>query len=140
MVDVTPHTVFLRDGCILPAGSDLRLAVFCAGWNEAAGTLVRDLDFGIRGAGWHFMWIADSYSSRAIGRASEATLHRALVRALDEVRKRFNSAELGLMQVKSFLGLKMAKVTIHARHIQKQTSLDYAEDSLLRQIAAPKRS
>lgn len=134
------HTVFLRDSCILPADSDLRLEPFSVGWKVAAGTLVTQLDFGIRGAGWHFMWIAGSHSSWAIGRAPDTATHRALVRVLEDVRKRFNSAELGAVQVTSFLGFNMAKVTVHARHIQKQTSLDRAEENRLQQLAAAKLS
>lgn len=139
-MSVTLHTVFLREGCILPPASDLRLEPFCIGWNEASGTLVNQLDFGVRGAGWHFMWIAGSHSSWAIGRAREATMHRAMMRALDEVRGRFNAAELGSMQVTRFLGFHRAKVTIHARHIQKQTSLDRADGGRFHQFAALKLS
>jgi hypothetical protein len=130
------HTVFLRDGCILPAHSDICQIPFCNGWTEASGTLVTQLDFGIRGAGWHFMWIAGSHSSRGMGRTRDAAINRALVRALDEVKVRFNAAELGWMQVISFLGFQIARVTLHARHIQQQTSLDSADESRLQQLPA----
>jgi hypothetical protein len=130
------HTVFLREGCTLPEQSDLRQVPFCTGWTEANGTLVTQLDFGIRGAGWHFMWIAGSHSSRGLGRTQEAAVHKALVRALGDVRQRFNAAELGSIQVSSFLGFQMAKVTVYARHIQKETSLDRAERGLLQQLPA----
>ena len=131
------HTVFLREGCILPERSGLHQVPFCEGWTEADGALVSELDFGIRGAGWHFMWIAGSHSSRGLGITLETAIHRALVGALDEVRGRFNAAELGAMHVRSFLGLKIAKVTLHARHIQKQTSLDCSEESRrLQQLSA----
>jgi hypothetical protein len=128
------HTVFLREGCALPERSDLHQIPFCDGWTEANGTLVTDLDFGIRGAGWHFMWIADSYSSRGLGRTQETATHTALVRALEDVKERFNAAELGSMQVTSFLGFKMARVTVHARHIQKQASLDRVEERRLQEL------
>lgn len=130
------HTVFLREGCALPEQSDLCQVPFCTGWTEANGTLVTQLDFGIRGAGWHFMWIAGSHSSRGLGRTEEVAVHKALVRALGGVRERFNAAELGSIQVSSFLGFQMAKVTVYARHIQKETSLDRAEQSRLQQLPA----
>lgn len=130
------HTVFLRDGCILPAGSGLRQEPFCTGWKEAAGTLVTQLDFGIRGAGWHFMWIAGSHSSRCIGRTPESATHRALVRALADVRERFNAAELGSIKITSWLGFYWANVTLHARHIQRQASLDRVEEGHLQELPA----
>ncbi len=130
------HTVFLRVGCILPDRSDLHLEPFCDGWTEASGTLVTELDFGIRGAGWHFMWIAGSHSARGLARSPDAAIHRALVRALAGVKERFNAAEFGSIQTASFLGFHSAKVTLHTRHIQKQASLDRVEDRRLRELTA----
>ena len=130
------HTVFLRDGCTLPSDSDLCLERFCIGWKRAAGTLVTQLDFGVRGAGWHFMWIAGSHSSRAIGRAPEAALHRALVRALSQVPAQFNASELGSFKIVSWPGFKVADVTLHARHIQKQASLERTEERRLNLLPA----
>jgi hypothetical protein len=133
---VKPHTVFLREGCVLPEQSDLRQIPFCDGWTEANGTLVTDLDFGIRGAGWHFMWIAGSHLSRGLGRTADAAIHRALVRGLTVVKERFNAAELGSIQTRSFLGFHWAKVTLHTRHIQKQASLDRNEKTRFRELPA----
>jgi|SRR5277367_677260 len=130
------HTVFLRQGCILPDQSDLCQIPFCEGWTEAKGTFVTELDFGIRGAGWHFMWIAGSHSARALGSTPDAAIHRALVRALTAVKERFNAAELDSMQIRSFLGLHWARVTLHTRHIQKQASLDRIEKPRLRELQA----
>jgi hypothetical protein len=130
------HSVFLREGCVLPEPSDLHQVPFCAGWTAANGTLVTQLDFGIRGAGWHFMWIAGSHSSRGVARTEEDAIHLALVRALTKVRERFNAAELGLLRVTNFLGFKVARVTIYSRNIQKQNSLESAEESHLQQLPA----
>jgi hypothetical protein len=131
---VKPHTVFLRTGCIVPDHFDLRQEPFSKGWAEVIGVLVSELDASIRNAGWHFMWIADSHSSRALGGARETAIHRALVRALKEVQGRFNAAELGSFQITNCLGLHIAKVTLHARQIQKQTSLDSDAEFRLQQV------
>lgn len=130
------HTVFLREGCILPDRFNLHQQPFCEGWAEAVGPLVTELDASIRDAGWHFMWIESSHSSRALGRTPESAIHRALVHALEAMKGRFNAAELGSLKVTACLGFQMAKVTLHARHIQKQTSLDRAEERRLRQLPA----
>lgn len=128
------HTVFLREGCTLPEQSDLCQVPFCEGWAETNGALVTQLDFGIRGAGWHFMWIAGSHSSQGLGRTAETATRRALIRALTEVGHGFNAAELGSLNITSFLGFQMAKVTVYTRHIQKEPSLDGAEASRLQQL------
>jgi hypothetical protein len=130
------HTVFLRNGCMLPSGVDLRQEPFSKGWAEAIGVLVSELDASIRNRGWHFMWITDSHSSRGLGRTPETAIHRALVRALREIEGHFNGAELDSIQITNCLGFQIAKVTLHTRHIQKQTSLDSAEERRLQQVLA----
>lgn len=131
-----PHTVFLRTGCILPDHLDLRQKPFSKGWAEVIGVPLSELDASIRNVGWHFMWIADSHSSRGFGTTPETALHQASVRALKEVRGRFNAAELGSLQITNCLGLHTAKVTFHARHIQKQASLDSDAEIRLQQVLA----
>jgi hypothetical protein len=131
---VKQHTVFLRNGCILPDRFDLSRESICRDWTTVIGVLVSELDASIRNVGWHFMWIADSHSSRGLGGTPEAALHRALVRALNGVRSRFNAAELGSFQTANCLGLHIAKVTLHARHVQKQTSLDSDAEIRLQQV------
>ena len=133
---MNPHRVFLREGCVLPQLSDLRQTAFCDGWTEASGTLVTQLDFGVRGAGWHFMWIAGSHSSRGTGGTQEIAVHTGLVRALGKIGRRFNAAELGSIEERSLWGFTMANVTIHARHIQMHTSLDCLEGRSIPQLQA----
>jgi hypothetical protein len=121
---VVTNTIFLRDGCILPNQFALRQEPFSKGWAAAMGTVASELDARIRSVGWHFMWLADSHSSQAVGRTAETAIHRALARALPAVRTRFNAAELDSVHVKSFAGLHIARVTVHARQIQRQASLN----------------
>jgi hypothetical protein len=130
------HTVFLRDGCILPDRFDLSRESFCKGWATAIGVLVSELDASIRNAGWHFMWIANSHSSRGLGTTTETAIHRALVRALKDVKGCFNAAELGSFRIIDCLGFQIVKVTLHTRHIQKQTSLYSAEEMRLQEVLA----
>ena len=128
------NTVLLRTGCILPDHLDLRQEPFSKGWAEVIGVLVSELDASIRNLGWHFMWITDSHSSRGLGRTPETAIHRASARALKGVRGRFNAAELGSFEVTNCLGLYIANVTLYARHIQKQASLDSDAEVRLQQV------
>jgi hypothetical protein len=118
------NMIFLRDGCILPSQLTLPQEPFSKGWAEAIGTVATELDTRIRSVGWHFMWLADSYSSQAFGRTAEAAIHRALARTLPAVRARFNAAELDSVDVRSFAGFHLARVTVNARQIQRQASLN----------------
>ncbi|MGB8028521.1 MAG: hypothetical protein WCF30_02560 [Terracidiphilus sp.] len=118
------NTVFLRDKCILPSQFDLLQVPFSKGWAEAIGTVASELDARIRSVGWHFMRLADSYSSQALGRTAETAIHRALARTLPAVRERFNAAELDCIHVTNFLGFRLARVTLQARQTQRQASLN----------------
>jgi hypothetical protein len=118
------NTIFLRDGSMLPSQVTLRQQPFSKGWAKAIETVATELDTAIRGVGWHFMWLADSYSSQALGGTAETAIHRALARTLPAVRGQFNAAELDSVHVTSFAGFHIARVTIHARHIQRQASLN----------------
>jgi hypothetical protein len=118
------NTVFLRDECILPSQFDLLQEPFCKGWAEAIGTVATELDATIRDAGWHFMWMVDSHASLALGRTAEAAIHRALARALPVVKGRFNAAELDSIHVTNFPGFRLARVSVQARQIQSQASLN----------------
>ena len=87
-------------------------------------TVATELDAAIRGVGWHFMWLADSYSSQAFGRTEEIAIHRALARTLPAVRGRFNAAELDSIHVTNLPGFRLARVSVQARQIQSQASLN----------------
>jgi hypothetical protein len=130
------HTVFLREECILPDRFDLRREAFCKGWAAVTEVLASELDASIRNVGWHFMWLTDPHSSRGLGGTAETAVNRALVRALKQVKGRFNAAELGSFQVTNCLGVQVAKVELESRHIQKHTSLDSAAESRLQQVLA----
>lgn len=133
---MTLHTVFLREDCTLPDRLDLGQEPFCEGWTSAVGVLAPELDARIRHAGWHFMWMTDSYSCRRMGKTSETAIHQALVSALKKVKRRFNAAELRSIQTMNCMGLRIANVTLDARQIQKHASLDSAVGSRLKEVLA----
>lgn len=118
------NTIFLRNDCILPGQFDLLQEPFSKGWAKAMEIVASEMDTGVRSFGWHFMWLTDSYSSRALGRTAETAIRRALAQTLSAVRARFNAAELNSVQVSSFAGLHFARVTVNARQIQRHASLN----------------
>ena len=128
---MTLHSIFLRNECILPNHLDLLIKPFREGWMHVEQIESRGFDARIRGARWHFMWVQESYSQRGVGRTEESATHRALVRATKSVGTRFNAAEFDSLHISRFPGFYIANVTMHARHIQQNTSMEMAAESYL---------
>lgn len=127
--------IYLRAGCTLPTGLNLRQVPFDNAWMFVENTAPATLDFAVRDAGWHFMWIESSCSRLGCGRTDEAATHRAITRALSQSPERFNAAELGNVRVSRYLGLRVAKATLHARHIQQNASLGLIDEFTSRTLA-----
>lgn len=121
---MTRHSVFLRTGCILPDGIGLLREPFGRRWAIVRDMVGATLDRKIRAAGWHFFWLHDPSSSLGFGRTAETAIRSALMRALEHVRGRFNAAELDSLHVAKYPGFRVAKVTLHTRHIQQNTGLE----------------
>jgi hypothetical protein len=131
---VKQHSIFLRTGCLLPDGLDLIQQGFDETWSSAGDTVASALDLRIRKAGWHFMWLEGTYSRHGFGRTAKSAISRAITLALNEVKDRFNAAELGSVRVSRYPGFQVAKVTIHARQVQQQASLSLVDEMSIRQF------
>ena len=88
-------------------------------------------DATIRSAHWHFMWVQESYFRRGVGSTEETAIQKALHGALSSVSSQFNAAEFDRFHVSRFPGFYIANVTMYARHIQENTSLEMAAESYL---------
>lgn len=127
--------IFLRAGCTLPDGLDLRQEPFCEMWMSVDDTSSTILDAKIRTAGWHFMWLADAYSCHGFGSTEASAVTKAITRALGQVKGRFNAAELESIKVSKYPGVQIAKITLHARQIQQQAYLSLIDEITLRRLA-----
>ena len=131
-----PHSVFLRRECILPEQlNPIRKAVG-DNWNQVEELSAPVFDTMIRQAGWHFMWMQGPCSRRGIAFTKEVATLRALAHSLRGIRRRFNAAELDSVQVTKLLGFHIARVTLHPRQIQRQTSLESNDKLPLRPAPA----
>ena len=130
------HSIFLRTGCLLPEGIDLAQEEFNNAWSSAGDTTASALDLRIRNAGWHFMWLVGTYSRLGFGRTAKTAISKAITLALNEVKARFNAAELGSVSVSRYPGFQIARVTIHTRQIQQQSSLGLVDEMSIRQFPA----
>ncbi len=120
---VRPPTIFLRVECALPAGLHLKQKPFDGAWMSVENAAPAQLDLAVRDTGWHFMWIESACTRFGWGLSDEAAITRAITRALAKTLARFNAAELGMVRVSRYFGLRIAKVTVHTRQIQSSASL-----------------
>ena len=127
--------MFLRVGCTLPDGLDLKQAQFGSSWMSVGNTVDTALDAAVRKAGWHFMWIVDACSRFGFGRTGASAAKRAITRALEQTQARFNAAELGAIQISQFPGFQVARATLLTRHIQEQASLGLIDEMIFRRPA-----
>jgi len=132
---VKSHSVFLRNGCVLPNRLDPLSEPVGDHWARVEELDALIFDTMIRQAGWHFMWIQNSCARRGVGIIRQNAIDRALIRALGSVAGRFNAAELGLLRVSRYLGFRVAKATLHTRHIQERASLGLIDELTIRQLA-----
>lgn len=115
-------TVFLRKRCALPEGMSLELTNVDQAWNSVAMS-GWDLSNGIESHGWHCMWLATAFSRVSLGRTAETATTKVVKAGLDALSTSFNAAEIESLRVASYRGFSVARVTIHARHIQQGSSL-----------------
>ena len=120
---MTPHSMFLREGSVLPSGFDLSQEKFIENWMSIGDTTAFALDIKVRKAGWHFFWLQDVLNSSAAGRSEASARDDAIARSLKKVKEPFNAAELELITIKHYLGFWVANVMLITRHIQVGTTI-----------------
>jgi len=134
---VKPHSVFLRNKCILPSPLDPLSEPVGEHWERLEEINAPVLETMIRQKGWHFMPVDNLRTRKGFGLTEEAAVRRALLRTLNRVAGRFNAAELVAVQTGKYPGFYMAKVTLQPRQIQQYTWLEIAGD--WQQLPAPAR-
>ena len=123
-----PHSVFLREGCVLPDRLDPLREPCGEHWNLLKEITAPIFDTMVRQTGWHFLWVHSPCTRKGFGMTREAATRRALSRALKGVARRFNASELIDVEASRFSGLHSANVTLQPRQIQQYTWLEIAEE------------
>jgi len=129
--------MFLRTECMLPHGLDLVQEQFCETWMSIEDTTSSVLDERVRNTGWHFMSLVGVCSGSGVGRTATSAIEKAIAGALKRIQGRFNAAELDSIKVSKYPGFQVARITLHARHIQQHASLGLVDEMTIRQLAAP---
>ena len=52
------------------------------------------------------MWLEDAYARFGIGRTATSAIDKAIARALEGIKDRFNAAELNSISVSKYLGFR----------------------------------
>jgi hypothetical protein len=125
---VNPHSVFLRNGCILPDRLDPVRDPVCENWSVVAEITSPVLDTMIRRMGWHFLSVLRPFRRRGFGAKEADATRRALAGALKSVARQYNAADLVSVQARRYPGFYVAVVILQPRQIQQFTSLEIAAD------------
>ena len=112
-------SVYLRKECQLPPNIDLQQNSVDEEWNAVAGITGWDLNDRVLQEGWHCIWVSGQYSRVGVGRSPEAASSKAVLATLNAVSASWNAAEIDSISIASYMAFSVARVTIHARHIQK---------------------
>lgn len=129
---MSPRSLFLRLGTVLPKGCSVFGKTVCDGWMSVDSENTGEVDARVRAVGWHFMWLTLVSSRAGIGLTSNTAISKAKVTALHDLQLRFNAAELISVRVSHYLGLYVARVKFASRHIQECASLGLVDEAIFR--------
>lgn len=108
---------------------------FDENWALARNISAATFDSSLRHAGWQFIAIAGSFRKIGFGCTEKAAIRRALALAFKYICRSYNAAEVESVSVMSVLGLRVATVELHARHIQQQIVLEDVDEKSGRPFA-----
>jgi hypothetical protein len=94
-----------------------------AEWNSVTEVSAVELSTRVQQHGWQSIWLTGSFSRISLGRTSESASSKAVRSGLEAISARFNAAEVDSLHVVNYRGFYVARVTMRARHIQKDASL-----------------
>jgi hypothetical protein len=119
---VSSPAIFLRKRCLTPEGMSLRLTTVDSVW-DSVDMSEREFTTAIESHGWHCMWLTGRFSRVSVGRTAETATSKVMKAGLDALSTSFNAAEVDLLRVATYRGFSVARVTIHARHVQREATL-----------------
>jgi hypothetical protein len=126
---VQSGTILIEESPLAMGLLDLDIEPYSGKWS-----MVKTLDgFGvdrkIRGAGWHFFFMAAEVKAMFFGARGENKIQNALQRIFGKIKTEtrqqpFNALEITGIATKRFLGVPYTIVSAHSRHIQRSCYLD----------------
>ena len=127
--------MFLRTASVLPEELHLRHKRFNETWTSLDETTAASLDVRVRAVGRNFIWLKHTSSGFAVAQTETEAIDKAISRALKAIKNGFNTAELNSMIVSKYPGFRVAKVSLHAHHIQCGAFLGLDDEMTIRHSA-----
>jgi len=111
--------ILIRENAVLPPHLQIDSEAFMPGWR-----MIKNLDGYALGkkfkeSNWKFEALVGEKKARVLGRSGELTLRRGISQILAELRgRKFNSLEITIVRLTSFLGMTYLSLSANRRHIQ----------------------
>jgi hypothetical protein len=130
LTQVENGTLIMRDGILLPKGSTIQTAAYCAGWRKIKGMSTELLDRTLRTAGWNRFYIAGELRTLELGNGTDACIRRGISRLAARARaSNFNCLEVTKTTQKWSFGIPFVYFCATACHIQQGSALHVAVPS-----------
>src|SRR5258708_4531352 len=111
-------SLLMESRTLLPRSDTLASEPCSRTWTTVTN-LRSDFERDIKQAGWTFFFLAGEIHATVFGFNAETAVHSAVERLIGDAKSQnCNCLEIGPVTMKSFLGLRFASVSAHARHIQ----------------------
>jgi hypothetical protein len=111
-------TILIENGTLLPRSLALSSEPYSKNWTTVTN-LRSDFERDITQAGWTFFFLAGEIHATVFGFNAGTAVHTAVERLIANAESQnCNCLEIGQVTMKSYLGLPVACVSAHSRHIQ----------------------
>jgi hypothetical protein len=124
---VQAGTILIKESPLSPGLFGLEIEPYSGTWNAVKTLDGLGVDRKIRGAGWHFFFMAAEVKAMFFGATGTKKIQNALLRIFGKIETRqqpFNALEITGIVTRRFLGVPYTIVSAHSRHIQQSCYLD----------------
>jgi hypothetical protein len=132
--NVQVGTILIEDRPLITRILDLGSESYSGNWSVVKAIDGLTLDRKIHASGWNFFFMAEEVKATVFGSLAAKSIQKALKRICLKVSKQdFNCLEVTKMVENRFLGVPYITVCAHARHIQQDCVLDFAQERRMTQ-------
>ena len=123
-------TLLIDDRPLILRALDLESESYSGTWSVLQSHTSATLDKKIRGTGWNCLFMAAEVKATVLGALAANSIRRALRQIFARVRKPdFNCLEVTKITEGRFLGVPYVTVSVHSRHIQQGSLMEFTEGS-----------
>lgn len=118
---ITPGVLLIERDALRPRCFEVEAGAFPNAWMSIKHTLTpQQLEKELSATGWTFFFMAGAIRATAFGFNRDKTVFAALNRGIKAVeQQRCNCLQIESVEMRSFLGIPYASLSVRPRHIQK---------------------